>query len=152
VPQEFDNFTYYGKGPWENYDDRNTASFTGIYNSTVKEQIFDYVRPQENGNKTEVRWVTLTNQNGTGIKISGLQPINAKVAYNHPNDLDFGIPKKNSHPSDVTPRKEIFLNVDLKQRGLGGDDSWGALPHPPYRLLEKAYEYGYIIEGVEAKR
>ncbi|MDR1609910.1 MAG: DUF4981 domain-containing protein [Candidatus Symbiothrix sp.] len=146
---EFDRFTYYGRGPWENYSDRNTASFIGIYNSAVAEQPFDYIRPQENGNKTDVRWLTLTNKDGYGIQIKGLQPLSVKVAHNPADDLDFGTSKKNSHPSDVTPQKDIFLNVDYLQRGLGGDDSWGALPHKPYRLLENSYEYEYKISIIE---
>ncbi|GHV56228.1 beta-galactosidase [Bacteroidia bacterium] len=145
---EFDNFTYYGRGPWENYSDRNTASFIGVYNSSVAEQQFDYMRPQENGNKTDVRWLTLTNRDGTGIKIQGMQPLSVKVAHNTAEDLDFGVTKKQSHPSDVTPRKDIFLNVDLLQRGVAGDDSWGALPHAPYRLLGDSYEYQYEISPV----
>jgi beta-galactosidase len=146
---EFNKFTYYGRGPWENYFDRNTASFIGIYNSTVAEQQFDYIRPQENGNKTDVRWLALTNKEGIGIKIKGLQPLSVKVAHNATEDLDFGITKKNGiHPCDITQRKEVFLNVDLRQRGVGGDDSWGALPHPPYRLTSDSYEYAYEISAI----
>ncbi|MDR0415246.1 MAG: DUF4981 domain-containing protein [Prevotellaceae bacterium] len=148
VSADLDSFAYYGRGPWENYSDRNTSSFIGIYGSSVAEQKFDYIRPQENGNKTDVRWLTLTNKDGFGLKVTGLQPLSVKVAHNPAEDLDFGITKKNSHPSDVTPRKEIFLNVDYRQRGVGGDNSWGALPHHPYRLLEEAYEYEYVIETV----
>ncbi|KAA6302948.1 MAG: Beta-galactosidase [Candidatus Ordinivivax streblomastigis] len=148
LDSEFDAFEYYGRGPWENYSDRNTSSFVGIYNSTVAEQAFDYMRPQENGNKTDVRWLTLTNPEGVGIKITGTQPLSVKVAHNPAEDLDFGISKKNTHPSDVTPRKDIYLNVDYLQRGLGGDDSWGRSPHQPYRLLEDTYEYEYEISVV----
>jgi beta-galactosidase len=148
LPAELDNLTYYGRGPWENYSDRNTASFIGIYRSSVAEQTFDYIRPQENGNKTDVRWLTLTNNQGVGIQIKGLQPLSVKAAHNPASDLDFGTTKKNSHPSDVTPRKNIFLNVDYLQRGVGGDDSWGRLPHEPYRLLGNTYEYEYEISIV----
>jgi beta-galactosidase len=143
---EFETFTYYGRGPWENYSDRNTASFIGIYHSTVAEQSFDYIRPQENGNHTDVRWLTLTNKDGFGLKIKGSQPLGIKVAHNTAEDLDFGVTKKNVHPSDITPRKDVFLNVDLMQRGLGGDDSWGRLPHEPYRLLNDVYEYEYELQ------
>jgi beta-galactosidase len=145
LPSEFDNFEYYGRGPWENYSDRNTSSFIGIYNSTVAEQAFDYIRPQENGNKTDVRWLTLTNKDGVGLKITGTQPLSVKVAHNPADDLDFGTTRKNTHPSDVTPRKDVYLNVDYLQRGVGGDDSWGALPHKRYRLLGDSYEYEYEI-------
>jgi beta-galactosidase len=145
---EFETVTYYGRGPWENYSDRNTSSFVGIYSSAVSEQSFDYVRPQENGNHTDVRWITLTNKDGLGIKITGAQPLSVKAARNPANDLDFGVPKKNAHPSDVTPRKTIYLNIDLLQRGVGGDDSWGRLPHKPYRLLNDKYEYEYEISAL----
>ena len=143
LPSDYNMFTYYGRGPWDNYSDRNTSSFIGIYNSSVSEQQFDYIRPQENGNKTDVRWLKITNQNGVGLQIKGLQPLSVKVAHNPADDLDFGTSKKNSHPSDVTPRKDVFLNVDLLQRGLGGDNSWGASPHDPYRLRNDSYEYEY---------
>ncbi|MDR3220169.1 MAG: beta-galactosidase, partial [Dysgonamonadaceae bacterium] len=113
------------------------------------EQQFDYIRPQENGNKTDVRWLTVTNKNGFGLKIKGLQPLSVKAAHNPVEDLDFGISKKNTHPSDITPREEVFLNVDYLQRGLGGDNSWGRLPHEPYRLLNDAYEYAYEISIYE---
>ncbi len=146
---EFDAFEYYGRGPWENYSDRNTSSFLGIYNSTVAEQQVDYIRPQENGNKTDVRWLSLKNADGIGIKIEGLQPLSVKVAHNPAEDLDAGLTKKQMHPSDVTPRNEIFLNVDLKQRGVGGDNSWGAYPHLPYLLGEKTYSYGFIISPIK---
>jgi beta-galactosidase len=148
LSSEFETFTYYGRGPWENYSDRNTSSFIGIYKSTVSEQSFDYIRPQESGNKTDVRWLTLTNNEGLGIKILGSQPLSVKAVHNPAEDLDFGTSKKNSHPSDVTPRKDVYLNVDYLQRGLGGDDSWGRLPHEPYRLLGDAYQYEYEISVV----
>ncbi|MDR1895736.1 MAG: DUF4981 domain-containing protein, partial [Prevotellaceae bacterium] len=149
LSSEYESFTYYGRGPWENYSDRNTASFVSIYGGAVGKQAFDYIRPQENGNKTDVRWLSLTDKNGFGIRISGAQPLSVKVAHNTANDLDFGVPKKNTHPSEIVPQKEIYLNVDLLQRGLGGDDSWGRLPHEPYRLLKKSYEYEYEIRILE---
>jgi beta-galactosidase len=142
---EFEAFSFYGRGPWENYSDRKTSAFIGLYHSTVGEQTYDYIRPQESGNKTDVRWLTLTNKEGTGIKITGTQPLSVKAAHNPANDLDYGTPKKNTHPSDITARREIYLNIDLIQRGLGGDDSWGRLPHEPYRLLADTYEYSYEI-------
>ncbi len=149
LSNEFDQFNYYGRGPWENYSDRNTSSFLGVYSSSVEDQLVDYIRPQENGNKTDVRWLTLTNKNGVGLKIEGLQPLSVKVTHNSADDIDAGLSKKQMHPSDVTPRNQVYLNVDFKQRGLGGDDSWGRYPHTQYLLLDKAYSYGYIISPVK---
>ena len=146
---QFDQFSYYGRGPWENYSDRNTSSFIGIYSSTVADQQVDYIRPQENGNKTDVRWLTLTNNEGIGLEIKGLQPLSVKVSHNPVEDLDSGLTKKQRHPSDVTPRHQVYLNVDFKQRGLGGDDSWGRYPHKPYLLLDNTYSYSYTISAVE---
>ena len=149
LPVAYDNFTYYGRGPWENYADRNTASFLGIYNGKVGDQYVPYVRPQENGNKTDVRWLTLTNGKGKGVMISGLQPLSVCALNNIPEDFDPGLTKKNQHISDITPRKMVVLCVDLAQRGLGGDNSWGAMPHEQYLLKAKEYSYGFVISPVK---
>lgn len=148
LDETYDRFDYYGRGPWENYTDRCTASFIGLYGSSVAEQYVPYCRPQENGNKTDVRWLTLTDKDGYGIRIDGAQPLSVKAAYNPAEDLDPGLTKKQRHINDVTFRKEIFLNVDLRQRGLGGDDSWGRFPHDEYRLTDSTYRYAYTISAV----
>ncbi len=150
LDKAFENFAYYGRGPWENYSDRNTASFIGVYSSKVSEQYVPYTRPQENGYKTDLRWLTLTDNNGKGIRIEGLQPICASALQNWPEDFDPGISKKYRHTNDITPnRDQVILSVDLAQRGVGGDDSWGALPHKDYRLEAKEYSYGYTIKPLK---
>jgi beta-galactosidase len=146
--KEYENFAFYGRGPWENYTDRNTASFLGVYISKVDDQYVPYTRPQENGYKTDVRWLTLTNGDGEGIKIEGLQPLCISALNNFPEDFDPGLTKKYRHINDITPRKEVILCVDLAQRGVGGDNSWGAYPHKPYRLEAKEYTYGFVIRPV----
>ena len=145
----FDNLEYYGRGPQENYIDRWSGSFIGKYNSKVSEQFFPYLRPQETGNKTDVRWLTLASKEGVGLQITGTQPIAFSALHFAPEDLDPGLTRKLQHTIDVFPRKEIILHIDLKQRGLGGDNSWGELPHKEYRLLDKQYSYGYIIRLIE---
>ena len=149
MDEEFENFTYYGRGPWENYADRNHASQLGIYNSKVSDQYVPYTRPQENGYKTDLRWLTLTNNEGKGICIEGLQPICASALNNLPEDFDPGLTKKYRHTSDITPRSEVILCVDLAQRGVGGDNSWGAYPHDKYLLNEKEYNYGFVIKPLK---
>ena len=150
LDENLENISFYGRGPWENYTDRNTASFLGEYSQTLKEQFtWNYVRPQENGYKTDVRWVKLNSQNGSGIKISGVQPICFSALPYTAEDLDPGITKKNQHPSDLNERNFISLHVDLKQRGVGGDNSWGALPHEKYLLKANKYSYSYIIEPLK---
>jgi len=149
LDKEFENFRYYGRGPWENYSDRNTASQIGIYNSKVSDQYVPYTRPQENGYKTDLRWLTLTNNEGKGLRFEGLQPICVGVLNNWPEDFDPGISKKYRHINDITPVNEVVLSVDLAQRGVGGDTSWGAYPHEQYLLKAKEYSYGFVIKPVK---
>jgi len=150
LPSQFDNLAYYGRGPWENYSDRNTASFVGLYKSSTDSQYTqNYIRPQEAGYKTDVRWVSLTNDEGKGILIQGLQPICFSATPHSTEDLDPGLTKKQQHPTDLKPRRDIYLHIDLKQRGVGGDNSWGALPHAQYRLTDKKYSYSYTIQLID---
>jgi beta-galactosidase len=146
LKNELDTFSYYGRGPWENYQDRNTASFKGIYSSKVADQYVPYTRPQENGYKTDIRWLSLTNSSGNGIEINGLQALGVSALHNFPEDFDPGLTKKYRHINDITPRNEVVVCVDLAQRGVGGDTSWGALPHEQYRLNNKEYSYGFVIK------
>jgi len=152
LPPPYVNLKYYGRGPWENYSDRNTASFVGLYTDSVKNQMtWNYIRPQEGGYKTDVRWLSLTDDKGKGLLIQGLQPICFSATNVSTEDLDPGLTKKQQHPTDVKPRKNIFLNMDLAQRGVGGDNSWGALPHEQYRLLNKKYSYSYTLQLIDNK-
>ena len=150
LPAEYTNLSYYGRGPFENYTDRNTASFVGLYKDEVANQATtNYIRPQESGYKTDIRWLTLTNNAGSGLQIEGLQPICFSATNNKAEDLDPGNTKKQQHWIDIKPGKDVYLNIDLKQRGVGGDNSWGALPHNPYRLLEKKYSYSYVMKLID---
>ncbi len=150
LPKEYENLSYYGRGPFENYSDRNTASFVGLYNDKVSNQFtWNYIRPQEAGYKTDVRWLKLTNDQGRGLQVEGVQPICFSAIHNRTEDLDPGLTKKQQHLTDIKPRKEVFLNIDLKQRGVGGDTSWGALPHAEYRLLDKKYSYSYVLRLID---
>jgi len=144
-----ENLDYYGRGPWENYSDRNKSSLKGIYKSKVADQYVPYTRPQENGYKTDIRWFTLSNNSGKGIEIKGLQPLCMSTLNNYPSDFDAGLSKKNQHSSDITPRNEVVVCVDFAQRGLGGDTSWGAYPHEQYLLEQKEYSYGFVIKPIE---
>jgi len=146
LKKDLDNFSYYGRGPWENYQDRNTSSLKGIYQSKVEDQYVPYTRPQENGNKTDVRWFSLTNSSGNGIEIEGLQPLGVSALNNYPEDFDPGLTKKYRHTNDINPRNEVVVCVDMAQRGVGGDNSWGALPHEQYQLKNKEYSYGFVIK------
>jgi beta-galactosidase len=154
---DFTNIKWLGRGPHENYVDRKTSADVGLYESTVADQYTPYIRPQENGYKTDTRWVTLTDNNGTGILVSG-NPLFCFAALNNIHD-DFESPGKisvyrkdakraNTHTVDVKPRDLVNLNIDFGQMGVGGDNSWGALIHPQYRLLAKKYEYSFRIRPI----
>jgi len=157
LPEEFMNLKWLGRGPHENYVDRKTSADVGIYESTVDDQYVPYIRPQENGYKTDTRWLTLTDETGTGLLISG-NPVISFAALKNVHD-DFESPGKlsqyrkdaksaNTHTNDVKPRDLVNLNVDLGQMGVGGDDSWGAMIHPQYRLLDMKYEYSFRMRPV----
>ncbi len=157
LPAEFTNLKWLGRGPHENYVDRKTSSYVGLYESTVADQYTPYIRPSENGYKTDTRWLTLTDDNGTGIMVSG-NPLFCFSSLNNIHD-DFESPGKlsqyrkdaktaNTHTVDIKPRDLVNLNVDLGQMGVGGDNSWGALVHKEYRLLDMKYEYSFRIRPV----
>jgi len=157
LPVEFTNLKWFGRGPHENYADRKTAADVGLYESTVSDQYVPYIRPQENGYKTDTRWLTLTNQDGTGLLVTGI-PLICFSALNNIHD-DFESPGKlsqyrkdaksaNTHTVDVKPSDLVNLNIDYGQMGVGGDNSWGAPIHPEYRLLDKRYEYSFRIRPV----
>ncbi|MXV16761.1 DUF4981 domain-containing protein [Pedobacter sp. HMF7056] len=150
LPGSFDNLSYYGRGPWENYSDRNTAAFVGKYTDKVENQFYKgYIRPQESGYKTDVRWLSLLNAQGKGLKIEGAQPICFSALNVDTEELDPGLNKRQQHPADLHYGNTVFLSIDLNQRGVGGDDSWGALPHLKYRLLDKKYSYSYVLSLID---
>ncbi len=151
LAEGFKDLQYYGRGPWENYSDRNTASFLGLYSDQTENQItWNYIRPQESGYRTDIRWIKLTTKSGFGLLVEGEQPICVSALNSQDEDFDPGVTKKQQHPTDIKKRNFVTLHVDLKQRGVGGDNSWGALPHEQYRLLDKKYSYAYTIKPFDA--
>jgi len=143
LPVEFDNISWYGRGPHENYWDRKTGAPVGVYSGKVMEQYHPYIRPQENGNKTDVRWVALTNDQGLGLLAVGRPLLSVSANHFLMEDFDHGPEKKPKHTFDLKKRNLVTLNLDYKQMGVGGDTSWGdrARPHPEYTLYAKEYSY-----------
>ena len=149
LPSSYDAATYYGRGPGENYQDRNTASFVGSYSADVSELMYDYIRPQENGYRTDVREVAFVNDAGQGIQISADRELLGFSAFHQLNsDFDEGLRKVQRHNYDVPERKLVTVNIDYKQSGVGGDDSWGARPHPEYTIPAGDYTYSFIISPI----
>jgi beta-galactosidase len=118
----------------------------GQYHDKVANQFtWTYIRPQECGYKTDARWITLTDNKGSGLKITGSQPLSFSALDVPAENLDPGKTKDQRHTNDVHPENKVFFQVDLAQRGVGGDNSWGALPHEQYLLSGNVYTYTYTI-------
>jgi beta-galactosidase len=147
LPEEYAELTYFGRGPHENYIDRNHSARVGLYQSNAHEQYFPYVRPQENGYKTEIRWVQLTNKNGVGLKASGNLISTSAMPYAR-EDFDPGLKMAQQHSIDVFPRDFIEWHIDLKQMGVGGINSWGAKPLDKYLIYPVDYTFEFIIHPV----
>jgi beta-galactosidase len=148
IPLRYANVKYFGRGPHENYIDRNTSAHVGKYESTVEEQYFSYISPQENGYKTDTRWLTLLDENGTGVQISG-NPLLGFSALRYTNE-DLTQPSRGSvHTNELKKQDFIALHIDYKQMGVGGDNSWGARPHPQYSLPFKEYSFSYCLRPYE---
>lgn len=150
VPKAMENFGWTGRGPWENYEDRNTAAFMGQYAKKVADMFYPYIRPQETGALTDVISASLTDNAGVGVRVEGIEPLCITALDVRPVDLDFGVEKHQVHNSDVRHnRTQNFLYVDLWQRGLGGDNSWGAHPHDPYRHYAEPLKMAYLLSPVK---
>ena len=117
---EFHNLSWYGRGPHESYQDRKTGAAIGVYSGTVWEQYHPYVRPHENGNKTDVRWIALTNDEGIGLMAVGMPLLSASAHQFLPQVLKY-IPDSQRHGNEIKPGDLIRLNIDYQQMGVGGD-------------------------------
>jgi hypothetical protein len=148
LPPGLENITWYGRGPYENYWDRNTGSDVGVYTGTVDAQFVPYIRPSENGNKTDVRWVALTDSSGTGLLAVGMPLLEVNALHYTPWDLEAA-----DHPYELERRDEVILRLNYRQMGVGGDDSWGARPHPEFTLYPStSYAYTYRLTPISADK
>lgn len=145
LDRQFDRVEYYGKGPNENYSDRNSSEWIGRYNSMVADQYYPYVRPQESGNKTEVRDWKVLNAQGKGLEFYGTAPLSMSSLNYLTEDLDDGMDKHNRHSGDLTPRDFTVVHIDKAQYGLACVNSWGATPLDAYKLHPGTYEYSFVV-------
>jgi beta-galactosidase len=146
VAPGFENISWYGRGPVETYIDRQFER-VGVYKSAVARDWVEYMRPQENGNKTDVRWVSLTNPQGVGLLAVGAPTLSVAARHFTKDDMEHA-----GYTFQMQPHPEIFLNLDLRQMGVGGIDSWSpnALPMQPYRIpSDRAYSYRYRLTPIE---
>ncbi|GLX80424.1 beta-galactosidase [Thalassotalea insulae] len=160
MPQSYDLISWFGRGPFENYADRKTSANVDLYKMPVVEQIHHYVRPQENANKTDVRWAALTDKQDVGLLAVGDQLLNTSAWPYLQRDIDFIagkdgeqsasglIPVTTKHSIDVPQRNLVTFNIDHKQMGVGGDTSWGRLVHPQYTIPAKTMSYSFTLVPV----
>ena len=159
IAKSLSNSEWYGRGPHENYLDRKSSAYLGVYNSTVADLYFAYARPQENGYRTDNRWVKLTDDSGNGIEIVGLPNFSFSAHYNTIEDFDIGensnertYTRPQRHTTDIKPRDFISLNIDYKQTGVGGDNSWGAKTWDDYLIKPNSYQYSFIIKPIQTNK
>jgi beta-galactosidase len=151
LPGEFREVTWFGRGPQENYQDRNLAAAVGLYKNDVDHMWFPYIEPQETGNRTDVRWATFTDKKGFGWKVSGQPTLYFSAWPFRMSELEHYKPPStvgHRHPNEIVMAKDVTVNLDYKQMGVGGDDSWGALQHEEFRLPYQTYEYEFRLEPV----
>ena len=135
----FETLQWYGPGPNETYPDRHALP-VGVYETTVTGNYFPYSQPQETGNKVDVRWATVRSASGTGLLVAGLPLVSVNALHHPAEEMD-----QAAHHHQMPTHGETWLNVDWKQMGLGGDDSWGALPLPQYRMPAAPMKYRFRL-------
>ena len=144
---EFEQMTWLGRGPQENYWDRKTGADIDLYKATVWEQYHPYVRAQETANKTDVRWVALQNASGDGLLIKAFSEPLSVSAWNFPIDDISYIPStiKRVHGGSIERKDMVWLNIDNQQMGVAGDNTWGAQAHPEYTITPVARQYEFYL-------
>ena len=152
MPKKFDEVKYYGRGPIENYCDRNSSEFIGVYNNKVADEYFNYVRPQESGNHTDIRWFRVIDKDGKGLEFYSNAPMEASALNYLMSDLDDGPMKDKKvghHSGDLIERPLTQVHIQQRQMGLGCVNSWGAWPRPEYLVPYQDYDFTFVIKPVK---
>lgn len=151
MPKEYDTVEFYGRGPNENYIDRNNSELIGHYTQKVADQYWGYIRPQESGNKTDIRYWRVLNAQGKGLEFRATGKMECSAINYLPEDLDDGMDKSahQSHSGDLTPRNFTVLQIQQRQMGTGCVNSWGAWPRGEYQMPYKDYDFTYIVTPVK---
>lgn len=142
---DYKQLQWFGRGPQENYEDRKTGAAVGLYSAPVESQYHDYSRPQETGNKTDVRWMSLEDERGFGLRIEGGQLLSMSALPLLQSDLEHDRKSVRLHGAELKPRDLVSVNIDWKQMGVGGDNSWGARPLKKYQIPAAAYSYEFSL-------
>ena len=152
MPKQYDQVEYYGRGPVENYSDRHDSEFLGVYKAKVADEYFPYIRPQESGNHTDVRWFRVLNAQGRGLEFYSEAPIEVSALNYLICDLDDG-PDKDKvighHSGDLVERPLTQVHIQQRQMGLGCVNSWGAIPQEQYMMPYQDYDFTFVIKPVK---
>lgn len=151
ISSSMNKVEWFGRGPFENYLDRKSAAFVGIYSSTTDEMYTNYVRPQENGYRTDVKWFTLTDAKNTGIYFEG-EPNLGFSALPFTYDILKGFTHGGKHGNLIEKQQLTDLNIDYLQCGVGGDDSWGAWPMEKYLIPAKNYTWSFRMRPYDLRK
>ncbi|MBP1653084.1 MAG: putative exported beta-galactosidase [Bacteroidetes bacterium] len=149
MPKDADHIKYYGRGPGENYSDRNSAAQLGVYSQTVDQQLYPYIRPQETGTKTDVRWWNQITVGGNGLRFSSDTTFSISALNYSIDALDDGDKKHQRHSELLQPEPITNICIDKAQMGLGGIDSWGRLPLEKYLLHYQDYHFTFMITPIK---
>ena len=149
MPRSFETIEYYGRGPIENYIDRNHCTDLGIYRQSVTEQFYSYIRPQENGTRTDIRWWRMINKAGNGIEVVAASPFSASALHYTIESLDEGWSKQQGHSPEVEEADLTNLCIDKIQAGLGCVNSWGSIALPEYQVPYQDYEFTFILSPIQ---
>lgn len=151
MPASFSKLEYYGRGPEENYIDRHSSSFIGKYEANVKDEYYPYVRPQESGNHTDIRYFSIFNPTtGKGITFDGYAPMECSAIPYLVEDLDAGVEKEHAwgqHSGDLVEKGLVQLHIQQRQFGLGCIDSWGSSPMEKYRMHYQNRCFSFVIKA-----
>ena len=151
MPASFSKLEYYGRGPEENYIDRHSSAFIGKYEANVKDEYYPYVRPQESGNHTDIRYFSIFNPTtGKGITFEGYAPMECSAIPYLVEDLDAGIEKEHAwgqHSGDLVEKGLVQLHIQQRQFGLGCIDSWGSSPMEKYRMHYQDRCFRFVIKA-----
>ena len=149
MPKQYDQVEYYGRGPVENYIDRNNSEFVGVYKNAVQNEYYEYVRPQESGNHTDVRWFSVINNSGEGLQFYSNAPMEASAIPYTNDQIDDGMYKDKKwghHSGDLIPAGKTCVHIQQRQFGLGCVNSWGAWPRQEYRVGYNSKVFTFVIK------
>jgi beta-galactosidase len=148
IPASYKNITWFGKGPQENYIDRQTAAEVGLYAMDINNFITPYIKPQENANRTGIRWMSFSGADGSGVMVEGVDLLSMSAWPWTADQLEIA-----NHTNELPVNDFITINIDLRQMGVGGNDSWSqrAFPLNQYQIISGNYSYSFLLKPLSGR-